>query len=96
VYQASRSSAEPRDLWSRLAHLDGRLDGVQVLPAGAPLPAWRRTRLNARYAGVLRLAEIVLRKTAATRGLAPACGGDTVQVMRPPRRKKHTKHPDSR
>jgi 5-methylcytosine-specific restriction enzyme subunit McrC len=56
------------NLRSRLAHLDGRLDGVQVLPAGMPLPAWRLTRLNARYAAALRLAEIVLRNQSAEPG----------------------------
>jgi 5-methylcytosine-specific restriction enzyme subunit McrC len=56
------------NLRSRLAHLDGRLDGVQVLPAGTPLPAWRLTRLNRRYAAALRLAEIVLRNQSAEPG----------------------------
>lgn len=56
------------DLRSRLAHLDGRLDGVHVLPAGAPLPTWQLTRLNARYAAALRLAEIVLRNQSAEPG----------------------------
>jgi 5-methylcytosine-specific restriction enzyme subunit McrC len=65
------------DLRSRLAHLDGRLDGVHVLPAGAPLPAWRLTRLNARYAAALRLAEIVLRNQSAE----PGPGGVTVAAF---------------
>jgi 5-methylcytosine-specific restriction enzyme subunit McrC len=56
------------DLRARLAHLDGRLDGVQVLPAGASLPSWRLTRLNSRYAAALRLAEIVLRNQSAEPG----------------------------
>lgn len=65
------------DLRSRLTHLDGRLDGVQVLPAGAPLPAWRLTRLNAHYAAALRLAEIVLRNQSAE----PGPGGVTVAAF---------------
>ena len=53
---------------ARLAHLDGRLDGVGVLTPGAPLPKWRLTRLNARYAAALRLAGIVLRNQSAKAG----------------------------
>nr|WP_154923784.1 restriction endonuclease [Microbacterium testaceum] len=53
---------------SRLSHLDNRLDGVAVLRRGAPLPTWRATRLNARYVPALRLAELVLRNTAAQAG----------------------------
>ncbi len=45
---------------SRLLHLDGRLAEVSMLRPGAPLPAWRETRLNAHYAHALRLAAIVL------------------------------------
>jgi 5-methylcytosine-specific restriction enzyme subunit McrC len=55
-------------LRTRLAHLDGRLDGVNVLTPGVPLPTWRVTRLNARYAAALRLAEIVLRHQSAEPG----------------------------
>src|SRR5262249_3879971 len=65
------------DLRSRLTHLDGRLDGVQVLPAGTPLPIWRLTRLNARYAAALRLSEIVLRNQSAE----PGPGGVTVAAF---------------
>lgn len=56
------------ELRARLAHLDGRLDGVLVLSPRVPLPAWRLTRLNARYASALRLAEIVLRNQSAEPG----------------------------
>jgi len=56
------------DLRARLAHLDGRLDGIQVLTPGAPLPTWRLTRINARYAAALRLAQIVLRNQSAEPG----------------------------
>jgi 5-methylcytosine-specific restriction enzyme subunit McrC len=57
-----------QDLRARLARLDGRLDGVNMLTPGAPLPIWRVTRLNARYAAALRLAEIVLRHQSAEPG----------------------------
>ncbi|MEU4626836.1 restriction endonuclease [Actinoplanes sp. NPDC023801] len=53
---------------ARLTHLDGRLDGVQVLPARTPLPSWRPSRLNERYVAALRLAEIVLRYQSAEPG----------------------------
>lgn len=56
---------------ARLAHLDGRLDGVRVLTPGQPLPSWRLTRLNARYGAALRLAQIVLRHQSAE----PGAGG---------------------
>lgn len=66
-----RMRAVPRlrsDVAARLSHLDNRLDGVAVLRRGAPLPTWRPTRLNARYVPALRLAELVLRNTAAQAG----------------------------
>jgi 5-methylcytosine-specific restriction enzyme subunit McrC len=75
-----RLAAVPRlrpDLRSRLTHLDGRLDGVQVLPSTAPLPEWRLTRINARYAAALRLAQIVLRNQSAE----PGPGGATVAAF---------------
>ena len=56
------------ELRARLAHLDGRLDGVLVLPHRATVPVWRLTRLNARYSAALRLAEIVLRNQSAEPG----------------------------
>lgn len=46
---------------ARLAHLDGRLDGVTPLVAGTALPAWWPSRINERYHAVLRLAGLVLR-----------------------------------
>ncbi|WP_318241794.1 McrC family protein [Arthrobacter pullicola] len=49
----------------RLAHLDRRLDGVRDLRPGAPLPAWRTSRLNERYVPALRLAEIILTHSVA-------------------------------
>jgi 5-methylcytosine-specific restriction enzyme subunit McrC len=53
---------------ARLSHLDNRLDGVAILRRGAPMPSWRPTRLNTRYVPALRLAELVLRNTAAQVG----------------------------
>jgi 5-methylcytosine-specific restriction enzyme subunit McrC len=52
----------------RLSHLDGRLDGVRVLAPGVPTPAWRPTRLNARYVPALLLAEAVLRNQSVEPG----------------------------
>ncbi|GAQ68194.1 McrC family protein [Streptomyces scabiei] len=43
-----------------LRHLCDHLHGVRLLQPGAPLPAWTPTRLNARYARSLRLAELLL------------------------------------
>ncbi|WP_104350179.1 McrC family protein [Rathayibacter sp. AY1A4] len=57
-----------RDVVARLTHLDNRLDGVAVLRRGVPSPAWRATRLNARYVPALRLSELVLRNAAARAG----------------------------
>lgn len=44
----------------RLRHLDGRLEGVPALIAGARLPPWHPTRLNTRYHPALRISELVL------------------------------------
>ncbi|SHJ17182.1 5-methylcytosine-specific restriction enzyme subunit McrC [Nocardiopsis flavescens] len=38
-----------------------RLEGVEHLPPGQELPVWRPSRLNTRFQGPLRLAELVLR-----------------------------------
>ncbi|GAA0479719.1 McrBC 5-methylcytosine restriction system component [Actinoplanes capillaceus] len=53
---------------AQLTHLDGRLDGVRVLPHGAILPPWRPSRLNARYLPALRLAQLILRHQSAEPG----------------------------
>ncbi len=58
----------PTALQARLTHLDGRLDGVRVLPHGVLLPTWRPSRLNARYVPALRLAQLVLRYQSAEPG----------------------------
>jgi 5-methylcytosine-specific restriction enzyme subunit McrC len=75
-----RMAGTPRldaTLRSRLTHLDGRLDGVRVLAHREPAPEWRLTRLNARYAAALRLAEIVLRHHSAE----PGPGGVTIAAF---------------
>lgn len=54
---------------ARVAHLDGRLDGVQLLHAREQIPRWLPTRLNERYQPALRLAEVVLRNCSAEAGL---------------------------
>ncbi|MGW1882067.1 McrC family protein [Streptomyces sp. NPDC001970] len=46
---------------SALQRLTARLDGVRLLPAGAPAPPWTPDRRNARYAHALALADLVLR-----------------------------------
>ncbi|GIJ43396.1 McrBC 5-methylcytosine restriction system component [Virgisporangium aliadipatigenens] len=58
----------PAGTRARLSHLDGRLDGVSVLPHGAIRPAYRPSRLNARYLPALRLAELVLRNQSTEPG----------------------------
>lgn len=60
----------------RLHRLGSRLTEVSALVPGARLPAWRLTRLNARYEPALRLAELVLRSASFDlgRGAVPATG----------------------
>lgn len=53
---------------ARLAHLDGRLDGVQLLHTREQMPRWPPSRLNERYQPALRLAEVVLRNCSAEAG----------------------------
>lgn len=75
-----RVAAVPRlmpDLRVRLTHLDARLDGVRVIARGAVLPAWRPSRINERYVGALRLADIVLRNQSAE----PGPGGVTIAAF---------------
>ncbi|ETD31756.1 McrC family protein [Williamsia sp. D3] len=55
-------------LRARLAHLDSRFDGVEMIPRGLPLPHWLPSRLNIRYQPALRLAEVVLRNCSAEAG----------------------------
>jgi 5-methylcytosine-specific restriction enzyme subunit McrC len=56
------------EVLSRLRQLKGKLDAVTRLPAGAPLPQWKPSRMNVRYHAVLRLAELVLRNSSAEAG----------------------------
>ena len=53
---------------ARLAHVDGRLDGVTVLNRRTPLPQWTPSRLNGRYQPALRLSEVVLRHQSVEAG----------------------------
>lgn len=62
---------------ARLAHLDGRLDGVQLLHAHEQIPRWLPSRLNERYQPALRLAEVVLRNCSAE----PGAGGVRVAAF---------------
>jgi 5-methylcytosine-specific restriction enzyme subunit McrC len=56
------------EVLGRLRQLKGKLDGVTRLPAGAPVPPWKPTRMNLRYHAVLRLAELILRNASAEAG----------------------------
>lgn len=56
------------DLRRRLWHLVGRLEGVSLLQRGTGMPRWVPSRLNDRYHSALRLAEVVLKYTAAEPG----------------------------
>lgn len=56
------------EVLGRLRQLKGKLDGVTRLPAGAPVPPWKATRMNLRYHAVLRLAGLVLRNASAEAG----------------------------
>lgn len=50
----------PADVVGRLRRLMRVLDGVTVIPVGAPVPAVRSDRRNTRYSAVLPLASLVL------------------------------------
>ena len=56
------------DVLSRLRQLTGKLAAVTRLQAGAPLPAWRASRMNVRYHAALRLAELILHNASAEAG----------------------------
>ncbi len=56
------------EVLGRLRQLKGKLDGVTRLPAGAPVPRWKPTRMNLRYHAVLRLADLILRNASAEAG----------------------------
>jgi len=53
---------------SRLRQLKGKLAAVTRLQSGAPLPAWRPSRMNTRYQASLRLSEVILRHASAEAG----------------------------
>ncbi len=74
LHRMARVPGLPDGLRRRLTHLTGRLEGAGVLPAGAPIPEWRPSRLNVRYHPALRLSELVLR----TIGLGTTEGGEPV------------------
>ncbi|MGW4850525.1 McrC family protein [Streptomyces sp. NPDC004288] len=56
-----RLSGVPGAVRARLTHQRSRLADITPLVPGQALPAWRPTRLNARYHTALRLAEVVLK-----------------------------------
>src|SRR5690606_412825 len=58
----------PREVRRRLLHQRMRLADVAVLVRGRPLPAWRPSRLNARYQQALRLARAVLENASPEHG----------------------------
>ncbi|MGW0211374.1 McrC family protein [Streptomyces sp. NPDC003233] len=60
LHRAARLPGVPTRITALLRHLADHLSGVHLLPAGAPLPSWTPTRLNARYSPLLRLAELLL------------------------------------
>lgn len=53
---------------ARLAHLDGRLEGVRPLHAREQIPRWQPSRLNERYQPALRLGQVILRNCSAEAG----------------------------
>jgi 5-methylcytosine-specific restriction enzyme subunit McrC len=61
TYRLLRLPGIPAETRALLRHLPVRLAGVSPLVPGRPLPAWRPSRLNARYHTALGLAELVLR-----------------------------------
>ncbi len=56
-----RSAGVPPGTRALLRRVLIRLEGVSPLPPGQELPAWLPSRLNTRFQGPLRLAELVLR-----------------------------------
>lgn len=60
LHMAAHLPGVPHPTRLALRHLADRLPGVHRPHPGEPLPPWTRTRLNARYVPVLRLAELLL------------------------------------
>jgi 5-methylcytosine-specific restriction enzyme subunit McrC len=65
VERLLRLPGVPRDVRRRLLHQRARLIDVTPVPRGQPLPAWRPSRLNARYHQALHLARVVLDNASA-------------------------------
>ncbi|MFJ9833677.1 McrC family protein [Streptomyces sp. NPDC101169] len=68
VERLLRLPGVPGEVRRRLLHQRGRLADVAALVRGRPIPAWRPTRLNARYHPALRLARVVLDNASAEHG----------------------------
>ncbi|MBW3356704.1 McrC family protein [Streptomyces sp. 09ZI22] len=60
LHLAAHLPGVPHPTRLALRHLGDRLHGVRRPHPGLPLPPWTPTRLNARYAPALRLAELLL------------------------------------
>ncbi|MER6639569.1 restriction endonuclease [Streptomyces microflavus] len=60
LHLAAHLPGVPHPTRLALRHLADRLHGVRRPHPGLPLPPWTPTRLNARYAPALRLAELLL------------------------------------
>lgn len=60
LHLAAHLPGVPHPARLTLRHLADRLHGVQRPHPGLPLPPWTPTRLNARYAPAVRLAELLL------------------------------------
>jgi 5-methylcytosine-specific restriction enzyme subunit McrC len=64
THRLLRLPGVPADTRKLLRHLLLRLDGVERLVPGRPLPKWTPNRLNIRYHTALGLAELVLRSAS--------------------------------
>ncbi|WP_405392531.1 McrC family protein [Streptomyces sp. NBC_01102] len=73
LHMAAHLPGVPHPTRLALRHLADRLPGVRRPHPGEPLPAWTRTRLNARYVPALRLAELLL----SGRSIRPESGAPT-------------------
>ncbi|MFE1989630.1 McrC family protein [Streptomyces mirabilis] len=76
LHRAARLPGIPTRTTTLLRHLANHLNGVHLLPAGAPLPSWTSTHLNARYTPLLRLAELLLADRSVQLGSANATAVD--------------------
>ncbi len=64
----------PADVVGRLRRVVRVLDGVTVIPVGAPVPMVRADRRNARYSAVLPLASLVLSGASIEQRAGPLVG----------------------